>query len=180
MKQISVFVTALAIAMIFVLGSGIYNMAATEKHWPITEIVIEWMRENSIAAHTKDLPVPVLEGDELLKSGAEHYHAMCTGCHLAPDMQPTELSSGLYPQPPVFHQRPPENDPTQKLEYARKYFWVIKNGLKMTGMPAWGLSHDDNEIWATTAFVLKLHGMTPSTYEHFVKPVEGHTHSHDH
>ncbi len=155
-------------------------MAATEKHWSITEKIIEWVRESSIEARSKNLEVPPLDNAELLLIGAVHYNAMCTTCHLAPGLKPTELSIGLYPQAPVFHLRESVDDPVKKLEHIREYFWVIKNGLKMTAMPAWGLSHDDNSIWAMAAFVVKMSHMTPEQYENLISSAKDHSHDHEH
>lgn len=103
---------------------------------------------------------------------------MCTACHLAPGLKPTELSLGLYPQAPKFFERTPSKDPDEKLERARAYFWVIKNGLKMTAMPAWGLSHDDDSIWAMTAFVLELNAMTPEQYRQIIQTTQNNSHGH--
>jgi cytochrome c553 len=179
MKKILSLLLAPIILVIIVLGSGAYNMAATEKHWVITEKIIEWVRENSIEARARDLEVPPLDGAELLSKGAGDYNAMCTTCHLAPGLKPTELSIGLYPQAPIFHQREPIIDQTEKLGRARAYFWVIKNGLKMTAMPAWGLSHDDDTIWAMAAFVLKISSMTPEQYESLISSAKDHSHDHE-
>ncbi len=180
MKKIVSLLLVSFILVIIVLGSGAYDMAATERHWGITEKIIQWARESSIGTRAKDLEVPSLDDEALLASGAEHYSAMCTICHLAPGLKPTELSIGLYPQAPIFHQRDPINDPAKKLDRSRAYFWVIKNGLKMTAMPAWGLSHDDDSIWGMTAFVLKMSNMTPEQYENLVSSAKDHAHVHDH
>lgn len=180
MKKILSLLLASFILAIIVLGSGAYNMAATEKHWVITEKIIEWVRESSIEARVKDLKVPPLDDVELLLKGAGNYNAMCTTCHLAPGLEPTELSVGLYPQAPIFHQREPIIDQAQKLDRARAYFWVIKNGLKMTAMPAWSLSHDDDTIWAMAAFVLKISSMTPEQYESLISSAKNHSHDHGH
>ena len=138
------------------------------------------MRESSIEARAKNLEVPPLDDTEVLLKGAVHYNAMCTTCHLAPGLKPTELSIGLYPQAPVFHQRESVNDSVKQLDRIRAYFWVIKNGLKMTAMPAWGLSHDDDSIWAMAAFVVKISHMTPEQYEHLISSAKDHSHVHEH
>src|SRR5262249_42518674 len=57
-------------------------------------------------------------------------------------------------------------------------FWIIKHGIKMTGMPAWA-DHSDEELWATVAFIKKLPGMTPEEYAKLVmasKAQGGHHH----
>lgn len=179
MKIIISLLLAIIFLGIFAIHSGVYNMAATEKHWTITEKIIEWVRVRSIAARAEDLEVPPLDDASILLAGAEHYDAMCTTCHLTPDQEPTELASGLYPQAPVFYQRIPITAAENKLEQIKEYFWVIKNGLKMTAMPSWGHSHDDNTIWAIAAFVQKLGGMTSQQYASLTK-VHDDSHGHEH
>src|SRR3546814_12702681 len=73
--------------------------------------------------------------------------AMCTGCHLAPGMSETEMSRGLYPAPP---------DLTKTTVEAAEAFWVIKHGIKASGMPAWGKSMDEEYIWNMAAFLRVL------------------------
>ena len=186
MKQIvGIFIclTASIIATFLVLDSGMYNMAATEKHWTVTEKIIAWVRDSSIEARAKDQQVPALDNEQMRLQGAEHYNAMCTICHLAPGMKPTELSLGLYPQAPKFFERLPSKDPVERQKHAKSYFWVIKNGLKMTAMPAWGLTHDDDSIWAMVAFILDLGTMTPEQYLHVMQSakvqIQDHSHTDD-
>lgn len=169
---------SLLVIGIVALGLGAYNILATSKHWAVTEAVIEWIRENSIKARTKDVKVPPLDDQNLLSIGAGNYDAMCTACHLAPGREPTELAQGLYPQAPVFHERRLETDEEQTLNRAKKHFLVIKHGIKMTAMPAWGLTHDDETIWGMVAFIRKLSGMTPEQYRELTASSPGHHHKH--
>ncbi len=81
---------------------------------------------------------------------------MCTGCHLAPGVGDNEMRQGLYPQPPNLSQ-PRDRSPAQ-------LFWIIKHGLKMTGMPAWGVTHDDEAIWGLVAFLQQLPTMDAAAY----------------
>ena len=184
-RKIISLLLVLLILIIIIIGFGAYNISATEKHWKITERIIAWVRDSSIKARSRDLEVPSLDNGLLLQ-GAEHYHAMCTICHLAPGIEPTELSTGLYPQAPLFHHRESIIDQEKKLDLARAYFWVIKNGIKMSAMPAWGLTHTDNVIWGMAAFILKMSNMTPDQYEAIVSSTRNSTthdtdeHSHSH
>lgn len=86
---------------------------------------------------------------------------MRPSCHLAPGVRPNELSKGLYPAPPQLAQSPCL-DP-------RVSYTVIKHGLKMTGMPAWGGPHGDEQVWSLLAFVAKMPGMSPHQ-EHVRSP----------
>ena len=102
------------------------------------------IRERSIAARAAGLTVPNLADPALIAFGAEHYAGMCTGCHLAPGVGDTEMRQGLYPKPPNLSERR-DRSPAES-------FWIIKHGLKMSGMPAWGVSHDDEAIWVWSLF----------------------------
>ena len=102
----------------------------------------------------RDIEVPPLGSAEQMRSGAGNYAAMCVGCHLAPGVAPTELSQGLYPAPPALAEATRDGDPAAT-------FWVIKHGLKSTGMPAWGRFMEDHYIWSLVAFVEQLPSLTP-------------------
>lgn len=99
--------------------------------------------------------------------GAGNYDAMCTGCHLKPGMAETELSKGLYPAPP--------NLSSQNVE-AGHAFWVIKHGIKASGMPSWGKSMEDEYIWNMVAFLKKLPTMKSEEYSTLVASSGGHSH----
>ena len=157
-----------AIAGAVVIYSGRYNIAADEPHWPVTYKLIEILRERSISAHAKGIEAPKLDEPKLIKEGAQHYAAMCSGCHLAPGMQDTEIRMGLYPPAPNLvgheHGDGEGHAGSDDLATAVRQFWIIKHGIKMTAMPAWGTTHDDNAIWGMVAFLQKLPGMTPQEY----------------
>jgi hypothetical protein len=91
---------------------------------------------------------------------------MCSGCHLAPGMKRTEISRGLYPRAPELRRK---TDLTPA-----ELFWIVKHGVKMTGMPAWGVTHEDELLWDVVAFVRKLPELTPDQYETLVKNAPKH------
>jgi len=136
---------------------GVFDISATEKHWPITTRLLEMVRERSINARSADITAPDLENPAMIARGAGNYAAMCAQCHLAPGLEPTELNRGLYPGPPVFHRPDYAREPTE-------IFWIVKNGFKMTGMPAWGAFHSDKEIWELVSVVSALKGISPEQY----------------
>jgi mono/diheme cytochrome c family protein len=139
--------------------SGFYNIGADSPHEPITYRFLGMVREHSVQRHAKDIRVPSLNDPALILKGAGQYAAMCTGCHLAPGMRDSEIRAGLYPQPPNL---------SQQSVAPREAFWIIKHGIKMSGMPAWGTTHDDQTIWSMVAFLQKLPGMTPAQYKDIV------------
>ena len=153
---------------------GLFNAAADVPHSQLVYNLMETVRQRSIAVRAKDIVVPPLDDPKLVADGAGHYSAMCTGCHLAPGMAESEIRPGLYPQPPNLS------------EHLRatpaEMFWTIKHGIKMSAMPAWGTTHDDQAIWGIVAFLKKLPAMTPEQYQAMTKPSgegeAGHDHHH--
>ena len=158
---ISTFVVLVVLALLgyAYAWSGNYNIGADVPHWPATFRFLSMVRNRSIAHHAESISVPNLDDQALILKGAGQYAAMCTSCHLAPGMSTSELRAGLYPKPPVLGREP--IDP-------REAFWVIKHGIKLTAMPAWGATHDDQTLWSIVAFVRKLPGMTPAQYKDIV------------
>ena len=135
--------------------SGFYNIGADDHHSKPVFTILQTLRDQSIHQRSKDLVVPNLDDPELILKGAGQYAAMCTSCHLTPSMNNSEVRAGMYPQPPNLSQI--RLDPKSE-------FWVIKHGIKMSAMPAWGASHDDATIWSMVAFLQKLPNMTPQHY----------------
>lgn len=151
-----VFWIVVAIVAFFAFAfSGIYQVGADVPHWGITRAAIGMVREHAVERRIADIKPPPLDDPALIKLGAQHYSEMCTGCHLAPGMGSSELRDGLYPKPPNLTRFAP--DPAEA-------FWIIKHGLKMTAMPAWGLTHDDHEIWAMVAYLQKQPRMSAAQF----------------
>ena len=168
-------VAAIALAALFV-HFGIFDVAADAPHSALVYAAIEAVRDRSIAVRAKNIQVPPLDNPELIAGGAKHYDAMCADCHFAPGTQQSEMREGLYPQPPNL---------TEKSDLVpAEMFWVIKHGIKMSAMPAWGKTHDDRSIWGLVAFLQKLPALTPEQYRALVPSGESrhhdHQHSHDH
>jgi mono/diheme cytochrome c family protein len=157
----------LVFAIVYV-STGAYNVAADVPHWTLTQSVLDKVRTRSIRRRSADIEVPALDDIALVTSGAGNYDAMCAGCHLKPGVESTEMSRGLYPAPPSLAERPLENPAAA--------FWVIKHGIKMTGMPAWGKSMDDRYVWGLVGFLNELPGMTADRYRELVEASGGHQH----
>lgn len=146
-----------AIAGAFVYA-GVYNVGADAPHWRFVHDTLDTLRERSIARSASGIEEPAdLNDAARIAAGAGLYAEMCTGCHLAPGLGKTELSQGLYPPAPEFASRGLEHTPAQQ-------FWAIKHGIKLSAMPAWGRTHDDELIWNMVAFVRQLPKMSPAQY----------------
>ena len=142
--------------------AGIYNVAADIPHTEPIFWLMTTVRERSITVRAAGAVVPPdLADPKRIAAGAGQYAEMCSGCHLAPGMKRTEISQGLYP-------RAPELRRGSRLTPAEE-FWVVKHGVKMTGMPAWGVTHNDELLWDVVAFLRKLPELTADQYQTLVK-----------
>jgi mono/diheme cytochrome c family protein len=156
----------IAAAAAAVIATGAYDVAADAPHTALVAKVIAIARERSIDMRASGINVPPLGDAKMIREGAEHYAAMCTGCHLAPGTRENAMHRGLNPKPPVLASLSPE-DPNEQ-------FWIIKHGLKMTAMPAWGATHSDAEIWNMVAFLQKLPGLSPAQYRDLTRDAQMH------
>lgn len=149
------------------LLSGVYPVGADVPHTRPVLWLLQTLRERSIERASRDIVVPPLDDPQLLLSGGADYNDMCAGCHLKPSRKESDLSIGLYPHPPNLAARNegPGGSQDDPMQTARRRFWVIKHGIKASGMPAWGRTHDDPRIWAIVAFLRRLPDLTPVQYQ---------------
>ena len=159
------FIGALTAIIVIVIGllifiySGIYNISAADKHTGVTLWMINTLKDNSVKHHTdQKMKVPDLSDTSLVNTGFRHYKEMCVGCHGAPGID--KMAKGFYPNPPLLIRAAADWN-------ARELYWIIKNGIKMSAMPAFGATHTDQMIWAMVAFTQKVPKMTKEEYQNF-------------
>jgi mono/diheme cytochrome c family protein len=147
-------VIAVGVAVFFF--GGYFNVAASEPNLGVVNWALVRLRMASVDRRS-DLTIPVdLNSSEVVRAGARAFSERgCVNCHGAPGVKWQKFSEGLNPDPPDLKEIAHEREPSQ-------LFWVVKHGIKMTGMPSFGaIGADDAEIWSIVAFVRKL----PSTSE---------------
>lgn len=168
----------LALSGFAFIHSGIYDVTATEEHSAIGKWALHTTMKKSVEARASDIDVPGnLSSQEMIRQGARAYDQLCAACHLKPGQDNTLIRQGLNPTPPALTEAGHFGPAGQ--------FWVIKNGIKMTGMPAWGSTHEDQDLWEITAFVQQLPKLSEQQYASFLQPEAGATmaddgHAHDH
>jgi mono/diheme cytochrome c family protein len=148
---------ALAIGAALFVGTGVYNIGADDHHTRIVLTMIEQLRNRSIAVRASGIAVPNLEDPRSIETGAAHYARLCAGCHLAPGVTKSDIRAGLYPHPPNLAQ--------EDVDDAQEAFWIIKHGIKMSAMPAWGKTLGDDAIWEIVSFVRHMPAMSAETYQ---------------
>jgi len=139
---------------------GFYNVAASEDDPQIVTWALPKVREASIERHSAGLKPPMsLDDQAVVQAGARAFAKRgCINCHGGPGVDWAKFSEGLHPDPPDLKDVA-DDEP-------RAIFWVIKNGINMTGMPSFAKAGaDDNEIWSITAFVKKFGSVKPEDFK---------------
>lgn len=153
-----VFLIAIAAFAGIFIYAGVYNIGADAPHSGLVYKTLEAFRERSIKSRAAHITPPAdLNSAKRIQAGAGLYAEMCTGCHLGPGVEKSEMSQGLYPQAPELA-RGDDLTPAEQ-------FWVIKHGVKLTAMPAWGKTHNDELIWDMVAILQALPKMSPEQYK---------------
>ena len=146
-------------AGVFFFG-GFFNVAATNPEpAPVSWALIK-VRMASVDRNATARPPAGYDTAEKVQAGAKAYLARgCTNCHGAPGVEWQKFSEGLRPDPPDLTKIVKEREP-------RHLFWVIKNGINMTGMPSFEKAGvPDKEIWTIVAFLKKLPTVSEADYK---------------
>ena len=148
-------------AAVFFFG-GYYNVAATEPDLGIVHWALVQIRTASIDRHAKESPPAGYDDPAKIQEGARQYSVIgCVNCHgvpVAPGSTWAKFSEGLHPDPPGLKELADKVTPAQ-------LFWVIKNGINMTGMPSFAGSAKDEDLWSIVAFVKKLPIISEADYK---------------
>jgi mono/diheme cytochrome c family protein len=157
---------ALAVAgaatAVVVIRNGWYDVSATHSHTAPVYRLVGYALDRSIAARAASIPVPDLSEPGRATRGLQVYEAHCVQCHGAPGVAPQPFAMGLNPAPPPLVASARERP-------ANEIFWVIREGIKMTGMPAWRFRLSDERIWDVVAFMRTLPDLSPVAYRHGVE-----------
>ncbi|MFO7189040.1 MAG: c-type cytochrome [Pseudomonadota bacterium] len=135
---------------------GVYNVAATEQHTAPVYWLLNAALKRSVAQRAENIDVPPLDGR--IENGLVLYREHCLNCHGAPGVPPNAFALGMTPLPANLAH-------TARTWDVRDIYWVVRYGIKMTGMPAWEFRVPDEQIWDIAAFVAALAHLTPREYE---------------
>ncbi|MCX7015059.1 MAG: cytochrome c [Candidatus Sumerlaeota bacterium] len=144
----------MALVPLAILATGAIDMSAACPPTFMERGMAPWALDCSMGRHAPRATNPDDNDPNAASAGLEHYRANCVMCHGAPDVNPAELAEGLNPPAPKL-----ETDDAQSLTDGQM-FWVVKNGIRMTGMPAFGKTHEDREIWQIVTFLRHLPKLT--------------------
>lgn len=170
MKKIVITLMAASLLSAFAVGlflySGLLDVRATAQHSKLTKWLMTSTMHASVERQGKRIDVPDLSDKALVLEGISDFEAMCVACHGAPDKKPGPIGQGLNPPAPNLQK-------SAQHHTAGELFWVIKHGIKMTGMPAWGVSHEDESLWPVVALLMALPDLNAESYAALRKQAEG-------
>jgi len=152
---------ALAVGAL-VLYEGFYSVAATRQHFRPTFWLLKAGLHESVEHHARRIVPPRIDEASLRDRGLALYHSQCRQCHGAPGIAPEVFALGMTPVPTNLAD-------STRLYTSAELYWIVKNGLKMTGMPAWEFRLSDGDLWAVIAFVRELPHLSPAQYAERVK-----------
>jgi cytochrome c553 len=160
---------AIAVALVLLIGtggvgvfaiaaSGLYSVAASSGHWAIFEWFLAFGMKRSVATHAIGIDAPPLDDPNMIRLGAGHYQNACVMCHGAPGENPSAFLQKALPDPPNLVDAVKDWTPEQM-------FWIVKHGIKYTGMPGWTALQREDEIWSVVSFLEELPKLSPAQYE---------------
>jgi cytochrome c553 len=153
-------VLMILLALIF-MASGAYNVAASDRHLLITRELIAFTLRRSVETRSMFVQVPTQTEDDLVALGANHFNSACAPCHGSPAKRRNPIVLRMLPAPPPLGDVAEKWNPSQ-------LFWIVKHGLKYTGMPAWPGERRDDEVWAVVAFLERLQDMEQAEYRRLI------------
>jgi cytochrome c553 len=159
--SVAALLLVVALGGLIVILSGVVPIAASSGHWPITEWFLQLAMRRSISTHSLGIVTPPLDDSELILKGATHYEIGCRPCHGSPDMPLPRIPAQMTPHPPDLRHSVNHLEP-------RELFYVVKHGVKFTGMPAWPALQRDDEVWAMVAFLEQLTHLEGAAYRKLV------------
>lgn len=155
-----VFLVVLALLGLGFLWSGLYDVSADTEHTGLVHWILDTTLDRSVHRRAEQVRPPdwlANPSPQVVRHGLVFYEDLCATCHGAPGTAVSAIGQGLNPHPPELA--------LEEEEEPGEVFWVVKHGIRMTGMPAFSGTLEDEEIWAIVAAVGRLRGMTREEYE---------------
>jgi mono/diheme cytochrome c family protein len=146
---------AIFLAGFIILKTGLVNFSAdrppsdTETHLAMSAV------DASTDRHAPELKNPLAVNEETIVSGADLYMNHCAGCHGVPSNKDSVFANSFNPPVPVFFKDAPDMSENQN-------FYIIQHGIRWTGMPAWGKTLSDTQIWQLVTFLSNIEKLPPA------------------
>ena len=166
-KTLAILVALAVAGGLLLAWSGLVSVAASSGHYAITTWFLHYTMRQAVKTQSSLVEVPsgVLDDAGQVALGAVHYADGCAPCHGAPGEPRSPLVLAMTPPPPWL----PRVIPTWDTE---ALFWIVRHGVKYSGMPAWPAQARADEVWAVVAFLRALPDLDAATYRRLVSGPE--------
>lgn len=144
-----------ASAVAVLVWSGAYNVSAVTQHWSPVFKLMEYAMRQSVRRHAQQIEMPALDAPDMARAGERHYERFCVQCHGAPGRAPDTAALSMQPVPG------PLSAAAHKWQL-RELYWIVSNGIKMTGMPAWQAHLSEQERWEVVAYLRAMPDQLPA------------------
>jgi len=148
------------------LETGGYDVAAVDPEPGWVDRALAEAAGRSVARHAAGIQAPPLDDPARVRRGAALYGELCAVCHGGPGVKPSPVGMGLNPGPPDLADAGKAMPP-------REVYWIVKNGIRMSGMQAFGPGRgpgrNEQDLWAVVAFVRALPRLSPEAYREDVR-----------
>jgi mono/diheme cytochrome c family protein len=163
------FVLGIVITIVVVLiggvGLALLGFLPTRANIPPPRMEVQLAMsamDSSVERHAPRTNNPVPPTDDNLIEGLKIYTMNCALCHGGIDRQPSTLANSFYPPPPSLILHPPDDEEWH-------VFYVIRTGVRYTGMPAWDKTLSEPDMWKVTAFLTRIEKLPPAVQEYWKK-----------
>ena len=154
-------VGAAAVGAAVVFG-GLYDVASTQEHWQVTHRILEKAMRQSVRLRARDIAEPPLADEAMALRGAGCFRDKCVQCHGAPGVAPGDPGKSMQPIPGPLVDAP-------RHWRARELYWLTRNGIRMSGMPAWEFRLREDELWELVAFMRRLPALGAPEYADWMR-----------
>jgi mono/diheme cytochrome c family protein len=139
----------------FLLAAGLVDFSASKPPGRLEEGLARFALDRSIARHARKEENPFAGSSEAARAGLRLFRSHCVACHGGPGVDPTEGGASLNPPAPGLTLARVQARSDGELK------WIVSNGIRMTGMPAFGASRSEKEIWQLVSAVRRLPHLSP-------------------
>jgi mono/diheme cytochrome c family protein len=153
--------------------TGSFNVAASSPPGRLEESLARFALNRSISRRAAAPKNPLPASPEVLRSGLSHYRENCVGCHGAPGVEAAGYGQGLNPAAPDLTLPRVQKRPDGEL------YWIVANGIRMTGMPAFSPTHQEQEVWKIVAFLRHLPELSAEEEKALKPAAEEAEHNHE-
>ena len=169
-RRLAFILVALAVAVaggaVAFIGSGVYNIAASSQHTQVVYSLLEQTMQQSVRLRARDIEPPALDAPAMFERGAACYQHRCELCHGGPSVAQNDIALGMQPLPG------PLVDASARWS-SRELYWITRNGITMSGMPAWKFQLAEGDMWAIVAFLQRMPQLSPSAYRQLMASQQG-------